>query len=271
MEEAAPRARAGLGGLSITRVTHACVLLDFDGQVVLTDPFWTELGYYRHGEPVGLAVADLPRLAGVTVTHAYHTHCDMRGLASYPDKAVPIVVPRGVGSRARKAGFRTVIELEPWETATLGPVRVTAAPGEHIIRENTYIYQVGDWTVYHSGDTVVIPSLAELAHRFPRIDVAFMSITGQMMGLLLYKQLSMRPEEGAQLCALLKPRIVIPIAPDSGALPILDRLFLKRPGTPQEFAEALARRDLPTVVQVLAPGERFAVPRPDAAASRMGS
>jgi L-ascorbate metabolism protein UlaG (beta-lactamase superfamily) len=215
-------------------------------------------------------VTDLPRLCGVTVTHSYHTHYDMIGFGAYPDKAVPIVVPRGAGGRARKAGFTSVIELDPWETADLGPVRVTAATGEHIIRENTYIYEANGWTVYHSGDTVVIPSLAEIARRFPRIDVAFMSITGQMIVPPINRQLSMRPEEAADLCALLKPRLVVPIAPDSGAVSIVDRLFLRRPGTPEAFAAAVARRGLSTVVQVLAPGERFAVPRRDGAAAPAG-
>lgn len=259
-----------MGGLTITRVTHACVVLDFGGQVILTDPWWVEQSVYHHGEPVGMAVADLPKLTGVTVTHKYHTHYDMKGFAAYPDKDVPIVVPRGKGSRARKAGFTEVIELDPWETAWLGPVRVTAAPGEHITVENTYIYQADGWTAYHSGDTVVIPSLAGIAERFPQIDVAFMSITAQVIGLGINRQLSMTPDQAAELCALLKPRIVVPIAPDSGAIPIVDRFLLKRPGTAEAFARALAQRGLATEVQVLAPGERFAVPRLLGTVSRAG-
>lgn len=250
-----------MGGLTITRVTHACVILDFDGQAILTDPWWVEQSVYHHGEPVGMAVADLPRLAGVTVTHKYHTHYDMVGFAAYPDKEVPIVLPRGKGDRAREAGFTSVVELDPWQTAWLGRVRVTAAPGEHITVENTYIYEADGWTAYHSGDTVAIPSLAGIARRFPRIDVAFMSVTAQVIGLGINRQLSMTPEEAAELCALLKPRVVVPIAPDSGAIPLVDRFLLKRPGTPQAFARALAQRGLATEVRVLAPGEPFAVPR----------
>ena len=113
-----------MGGLTITRVTHAGVLLDFNGQVVLTDPWWVDRTLERHGEPVGVAVADLPKLAGVTVTHNVHTHYDMIGFGAYPDKSVPIVVPRGAAAPARKAGFSSVIELDPWETASLGRVRV---------------------------------------------------------------------------------------------------------------------------------------------------
>jgi L-ascorbate metabolism protein UlaG (beta-lactamase superfamily) len=259
-----------MGGLTITRVTHAGVLLDFDGQVVLTDPWWVDRTLERHGEPVGVAVADLPRLAGVTVTHNVHTHYDMIGFGAYPDKSIPIVVPRGAAAPARKAGFSSVIELDPWETASLGRVRVTAAPAQHIMRENTYIYEADGWTVYHGGDTLAIPSLAEVARRFPRIDVAFMSVSGEMIGLVLYRQLSMRPEEAAQLCALLKPRIVIPIAQDSGAVPFAERLVLRMTGTPEAFAEAVARRGLQTTVQMLAPGEAYAVPRYDAAPSYAG-
>ncbi len=51
--------------LTLTRIAHAFVLLDFDGHVILTDPWFSEKPGYFHGEPYGVALADLPRLAGV--------------------------------------------------------------------------------------------------------------------------------------------------------------------------------------------------------------
>jgi L-ascorbate metabolism protein UlaG (beta-lactamase superfamily) len=54
-----------MGKLTVTRITHACVLLNVDGQFILTDPWFSErLGYYR-GEPLGMAIKDLPKLNGV--------------------------------------------------------------------------------------------------------------------------------------------------------------------------------------------------------------
>src|SRR5215831_18273931 len=114
---------------TIQRVVHASVLLDFGGAVILTDPWLSERPLYYQGEPRSVdTAADLPELAGIVISHAHYDHCDLAALASYPDKNVPLVVNRGTGTRVRAAGFGNVTELDPWQAAQLGPVRVTAAP-----------------------------------------------------------------------------------------------------------------------------------------------
>jgi len=60
---------AVMGRTTVTRVAHSCVLLDFDGQRILTDPWFGEKPGYRQGEVRALAsAADLPELAGVPVS-----------------------------------------------------------------------------------------------------------------------------------------------------------------------------------------------------------
>src|SRR5215468_8131291 len=114
--------------LTVTRVTHACVLLDFAGQRVLTDPWFSERrGYYR-GEPLAFSPDGLPELAGVLVTHGHYDHFDLAAFAAYPDRAVPFVVKRGLAAQVRQAGFANVTEVDPWEQADLGGLRVTACP-----------------------------------------------------------------------------------------------------------------------------------------------
>ena len=59
---------------TITRVAHACVLLDFEGHRLLTDPWFSERrGYYR-GEPLAFTPDGLPELAGVLVSHGHYDH-----------------------------------------------------------------------------------------------------------------------------------------------------------------------------------------------------
>lgn len=66
---------------------HACVLLDFDGAKILTDPWFSERVLYHQGEPRSVAgPADLPRLDGILISHAHYDHCDLGALAGYPDK-----------------------------------------------------------------------------------------------------------------------------------------------------------------------------------------
>jgi hypothetical protein len=48
--------------VTVTRIAHSTVLIDFDGHRVLTDPWFSERFGYYHGEPYGIALADLPRI-----------------------------------------------------------------------------------------------------------------------------------------------------------------------------------------------------------------
>jgi L-ascorbate metabolism protein UlaG (beta-lactamase superfamily) len=245
--------------LTVTRVVHASVLLDFAGAAILTDPWFSQRPGYYWGEPLGIALADLPRLAGVAVSHDHYDHYDMAAFAAYPDKAVPIVVKRGTGDKARAVGFRTVAELEPWETTALGPVNVTAAPGRHSVPEITYVLQAGEATVYFGGDTLLIPGLSEIARRFPRIDLALLPINGLMLRPMLNRKLVMGPEEAGGLCGILRPRVAVPIHYTYTAGPIRDRVLLKYAGTSEEvlarFARAVAACAPSTTVKALKPGE----------------
>jgi|SRR5215469_4385330 len=127
--------------VTVTRIAHCTVLVDFDGAKILTDPWFSERFGYDHGEPYGIALGNLPRLAGVVVSHGHYDHCDMNAFGAYPDKQVAIAVKRGIAKTALKAGFTNVTEMDAWETTKLGPVTVTAAPGKHGVPEITYVLQ----------------------------------------------------------------------------------------------------------------------------------
>src|SRR5215470_12799247 len=114
--------------LTITRIGHASVLLDFAGYKVLTDHWFSvKFGNY-HGEPYGITLEKLPHLDAVVVSHGHYDYYDMEAFQSYPDKQVPKAVKRGIVQVARKVGFTNVVEMEAWETTSLGPLTVTATP-----------------------------------------------------------------------------------------------------------------------------------------------
>ncbi len=220
--------------VTLTRVTHSCVLIDFGGVTLLTDPWFSEkFGYYR-GEPLGMALEDLPPLAGVLVSHGHYDHYDMEAFKAYRDKTVPFVVKRGIGGAARKVGFQQITELDPWETAQLGPVKVTAVPGSHGVPEITYMLEAGGFTIYFGGDTRLIPALREIPQRFPKIDLALLAINGLMIRPAFNRKDVMSAQEAAELCATIHPRVAIPT----------------------HYA-AVAQHAPETSVKVLAPGEPF--------------
>lgn len=245
--------------LIISRVVHASVLIDFGGETILTDPWFSERpGYYR-GEPLGVSLPDLPRLAGIAVSHNHYDHYDMETFQAYPDKEVPFAVKRGTAEQARKAGFTRITELDPWESTMLGSVKVTAAPAKHSVPQNTYILEANGFTVYFGGDTLLIPELTEIAQRFPHIDVALLPINGLMIRPLLNRKIVMNAQDAAALCAILCPRIAVPIHYTFTGGPISDRILLKYNGTPKEFTLAVAQRAPETSARVLKPGEPLAL------------
>ena len=154
-------------------------------------------------------------------------------------------------------GFQQISELDPWETAQLGPVKVTAVPGSHGVPEITYMLEAGGFTIYFGGDTRLIPALCEIPQRFPQIDLALLAINGLMIRPAFNRRDVMSAQEAAELCAIIHPRVAIPTHYAFTGGRIMDRLLLKYNGTPEEFSAAVEQHAPETSVKVLAPGEAF--------------
>jgi len=246
-----------MSDLTLTRICHSCALIDLDGAVVLTDPWFSEKPTYHPGEPVAVAPDRLPRQAGVFISHGHYDHCDLKALAGYPDKQVPFVVQRGLAGKVRAAGFRNVTELAPWQTTQLGPVTVTAAPARHKVPEITAVLQRAGRTVFFGADTLYIPELAEVVSRFPHIDLALVPINGLRIRPLLNKQVVMDAGEAAALVATLQPTVAVPIHYAFTGGVIGDRLLVKHDGRPERFVQAVTDLAPARQTRILDPGERL--------------
>jgi L-ascorbate metabolism protein UlaG (beta-lactamase superfamily) len=242
--------------LHVTRVAHASVLLDFDGETVLTDPWFSEKSSYHHGEPLGVALEALPKLTAVVASHAHYDHFDIETFKRYPHKDVPFFVGPDMAEAAREAGFTQVRELKPWESATAGAITVTAAPGKHGIDEITYLLSARGMTVYFGADTLLVPELEEIPKRFPSIQLALLAVNGLHA---LGSQVVMNAEEAAKLAGMLKAEVAIPMHYAFQGSWFTDTFILSRDGTPERF-EAAARKEAPkTQVRILSPGRRLTI------------
>ncbi len=245
--------------LAITRVAHATVLLDFDGHVVLTDPWFTEKTGYRRSEPLGVAASGLPRLSGVFVSHRHFDHFDLAALSGHVAPDVPFAVLSGLGKAVKKAGFANVTELVPWQAAGLGPVTVTAAPASHGVDEITCVLSGAGFHVFFGADTLFVPELAEIAKRFPRLDAALVPVNGLMIRPMNNRKVVMDPTDAAGLCGVLNPRAAVPIHYGHSGGGLMDRVLLKATGGAEAFVRAAALLAPGTRVRVLSPGERMTV------------
>jgi L-ascorbate metabolism protein UlaG (beta-lactamase superfamily) len=176
----------------------------------------------------------------VVVSHGHYDHFDMEGFAAYPDKSVPMAVKRGLGAKARSYGFTDVTELDAWQTAALGPVRVTAAPAKHKVPEVTFMLEGAGSRVFFGADTMRIAELDDLVARFGEIDLALLPINGLTIRPLLNRQVVMNAVEAADLTRVLHPRLAVPIHYAFTGGPIRDRFLLKKDPRPEVFLDAAA-------------------------------
>jgi L-ascorbate metabolism protein UlaG (beta-lactamase superfamily) len=238
------------------RIAHSRVLVDFDGEVILTDPWFTESSQYHHGELLGLALADLPALTAVVVSHGHYDHFDIDAFAAYPRKDVPFFVEPSLGSAARMAGFTNVHELLTWQSSQAGSITITATPAKHGVPEVTYVLEGKGSTVFFGADTELIPELDEVPKRFPKIDVALLAVNGlHAFG----KQVVMTDQEAATLAGKLHAQIAIPIHYAFKGGWLSDTFFLSYHGTPEGFMRAAASAAPDTQVRILPPGQRLII------------
>jgi L-ascorbate metabolism protein UlaG (beta-lactamase superfamily) len=246
--------------LVITRITHSCHLIQIGGRTVLTDPWFSQKALYYRGEPLALEPEKLPHLDAVVISHEHYDHCDLDAFRRYPDHDVPLLVAGPVVEKARKAGFTNARALEPWQSAQIGDLTITAAPGKHGVYEVTFVISGGGRSVYFAGDTMLIPELRTLADRFGPLDLALLPTNGLQIRPSFNRQVVMNAEEAAELAAALRPKLAVPHHYAFTGGPVGDTLLLKSDKNPAHFVDAARRLapDLP--VKVINPGEALTVP-----------
>lgn len=240
--------------VSITRIAHSSVLVDFAGKLVLTDPWFTETSEYYHGEPLAMAVEELPRLTAIVASHAHYDHYDIENFARYPHRDVPLLVGRfdDMATRASDAGFTDVREVSPGDTETIDGLQITALPGAHVVQEITYLLTDGSTTVYFGGDTLLTPEVREIAGRGP-FDIALLPVNGLRVG---GAPAVSSAEESAVFAGMLRASVAIPIHYTFHGGPETDEHLLTYNGTPYRFLHSLSRLAPDTVGRVLETGQK---------------
>jgi N-acyl-phosphatidylethanolamine-hydrolysing phospholipase D len=176
---------------SITWIGHATMLVRMDGMTFLTDPIFSEraspLSFAGPGRlvPPGVPLDALPRIDFVTLSHDHYDHTDLPSIEALAARGARFVAGREMGDLVRGVGGE-VIELDWWEAADLGAVRVHCVPAQHfsgrsVVGQGRRLW--AGWLVegrerrfYHAGDTGYFEGFAEVARRFGRIDLAALPI-----------------------------------------------------------------------------------------------
>jgi len=191
---------------AVTWLGHATVVVDLDGQRIVTDPVLRRRVIHLrrdHAAPVPQGAT------GVLLSHLHYDHLDLPSLKAFA-RELPVVVPRG-GARLLRA-FADVREIEPGESVDLGALHVEAVEAEHDGRRHPggasgpalgYILH-GSRAVYFAGDTDLFAGMAA----FAPLDVALLPVAGWG------KKLGpghLDPDRAAAALALLRPGVAVPI------------------------------------------------------------
>ncbi len=208
-------------GLSATFIGHASFYLRIGGQGVLLDPIWSArcsplpfLGPKRVRAP-GQALAALPGVDLLLVSHNHYDHMDLPTLRQVRRRWAPPTLTGLENARhLRKAGL-VARELDWWQQAEVAGLRVTYVPAQHFSARGLgdrnrslwggFVVQSAAHTVYFAADSGWCGHFAEVAARFPRIDLALLPIGAYEPRHFMRTQ-HVNPEEAVRAHAVLRPR-----------------------------------------------------------------
>jgi L-ascorbate metabolism protein UlaG (beta-lactamase superfamily) len=260
------RDRTADSPLTITRITHACVLIEWGDGALLTDPWFSEKPLYHHGESLPFDVSGLPDLTAVLSSMNHYDHFDVNAFSAYRNPAVPFVTIKGSGQggAARKAGFVDVRDVAAGASikiggATLHAIAANGFAPDTFRYEQCYVIEVAGRTILFCPHFLKDGPLARVKAQFPNIDLALLGINGLRIKPLLGRQMSMDPADAARVCAGLNIPVCVPIHYAFNGGWFSSTFLLSHKGTPSQFAEAARRRSPLTNVVTLSPGQPLAM------------
>ncbi|MGV6473221.1 MBL fold metallo-hydrolase [Azotobacter vinelandii] len=182
-------------GLRATWLGHSTVLLEIDGQRILTDPVWgmraSPLPFAgpRRFQPVPVDIDALPPLDAVLISHDHYDHLDYPSIRALAARRVPFVTSLGVGVHLEAWGVPAgcIIELDWWEHSVLpGGLTISAAPSHHFSGRGLRDRNATLWSsfalrgerhaVFFSGDTGLSPAFAEIGRRLGPFDLVMIEV-----------------------------------------------------------------------------------------------
>jgi L-ascorbate metabolism protein UlaG (beta-lactamase superfamily) len=205
-----------------TFIGHSTFFLQIGGLRVLVDPIWSErcspvhfAGPLRVRRP-GQSLDALSPVDLLLVSHNHYDHMDLPTLRKIQSRwAPPTVTGLGNARHLAKAGIRSAVECDWWQSVEIAGARVTYVPAQHFSSRGLHDRNRSLWggfvveargaVVYFAGDSGYCPHFAEIGAMFPRIDLALLPI-GAYEPRWFMRQQHMNPEEAVRAHLDLRPR-----------------------------------------------------------------
>ncbi|MFZ0295008.1 MAG: MBL fold metallo-hydrolase [Candidatus Sulfotelmatobacter sp.] len=241
-------------------------LLQWQGIHVLLDPYLSDslTRKYRETDKPHVRMTELAidpaHLSFVDIATSSHNHTDhldaeTLGPIVARNPSVKLVIPeanRAFVADRLKIDSATPIGLDDESSIELSGIRFSAIASAHETVERDehgrvkalgYVLQFGNWSLYHSGDTLRYDGMAEKLRSFA-VDVAILPINGRAPERRVPGNLS--GPEAAELAHDIGAKLVIPCHFE---------MFEFNTAAPDEFANTC--RTLGQAFRILGCGERF--------------
>jgi L-ascorbate metabolism protein UlaG (beta-lactamase superfamily) len=235
--------------VTITRIANSCALLDFGGDIVLTDPYFTERWHLHRGEPLGMTIGELPRLSAIVVSHFFPNHWDTRALAQFANKAdTAIFVPTDkMANSARALGFGRVTRAA-WgerhlitDRLRLDVVEAHRGPGGQV---NNYVLATDEVSVFFGGEARDLEPLRAYRASHAAVDIAMLPVNGLHVPIT-GPQIVMNSDESVVGARVLGARTFVPIHDAYGHDLVWS--FLRRGGSAEDAARVSTSNDAAVV------------------------
>jgi L-ascorbate metabolism protein UlaG (beta-lactamase superfamily) len=167
-------------GIHAAWIGHSTVLLKIDGTTILTDPVFGDragidlgvftLGVKRLVAPA-LAIAELPKIDVVLLSHAHFDHFDLPSLRALASRDTTVVTAAKTADLLPARSYAEVRELAWDEKTTAGPLEIRAFRVNHwgarmrndVYRGfNGYTIDAGRYRVIFGGDTAATDAFRKL-------------------------------------------------------------------------------------------------------------
>jgi L-ascorbate metabolism protein UlaG (beta-lactamase superfamily) len=256
--------------LAATWIGQSTFLLQTPAGTVLTDPvFGDRVGPFgligpRRVRPPGIALADLPAIDVVLLSHDHYDHCDHASLKGLWKNHAPLAItPLGNAPLLRAAGFAPdrIVGIDWWQTHTAAELAITVTPARHWSNRlrgarngrlwGGFYLRTPGASVCFAGDTAYDEVFFhDIRTKLGAPDLALLPV-GAYAPRWFMKEQHCDPAEAVQIHRELGAQLSLGM--HWGTFPLTDEGFAEPPA---ELARALAAAGLPAgVFRTCEPGE----------------
>jgi N-acyl-phosphatidylethanolamine-hydrolysing phospholipase D len=181
--------------IQITWIGHDTFLIQVAGLNILTDPIFSEraspfsfMGPKRIVPPA-TRQDDLPPIQATIISHNHYDHLDVATIAKLGN-SIHFFVPLKMSKWFRAMGLSKVTELDWWQSASLGPIRIHCVPAQHFSMRTPFDANTVLWcgwvlstpagNIYFAGDTGYSVDFKEIGQRLGPMRLALIPIGGYM-------------------------------------------------------------------------------------------